>query len=598
MREDGELPPSLLDRKGKNMNEKWMIQMKKADFTGLSQELHVSPVLVRLMRNRDLLTREEMEGYLHDDMTCLHNPLLMADMKEAVAILSRKIREGKSIRIIGDYDIDGINATYILLTGLTRLGAKADFDIPNRLSDGYGINENLIRKAKDAGVDTILTCDNGIAAQDAVCFAKEAGMTVVVTDHHQVPYEQTAGGRTEILPPADAVIDPHRSDCPYPYKELCGAAVAWKLIQALYDAFALPRAEAEFMIENAAFATVGDVVPLTGENRTIVREGLTRLPHTKNEGMKALLSVCDLRYKPVKAWHIGFVLGPCLNASGRLDTAKKALALLQEKDPLKAQRMAGELKSLNETRKNLTEKGVEAALTRIEQDHMEDDRVLVVYLPQCHESLAGIIAGRLREQYDRPAFVLTDAEKGVKGSGRSVEAYSMYDELSRCRELLTKFGGHPMAAGLSLEKENIGAFRRRLNENCTCSLTELMPPVRIDMELPFRFATEVFTKELALLEPFGKDNPKPLFAMRRVVVSQLTVLGQNRNVCRMRLCDREGTVITGIRFGDAETFFEAVQDAESGIDITYYPDVNEFRGRKTMQAIIENWRISLKKQEA
>ena len=499
-----------------------------------------------------------------------------------------KIKEKKRIRIIGDYDIDGVVSTFILIKGLKRAGALADTYIPDRVADGYGIHEHLIERAVNDGIDVIVTCDNGIAAYNEITMAKEKGMTVIITDHHEIPYKETEDGRELILPPADAIVNPKQPDCNYPEKRLCGAVVALKLVTALYEACGIPEKELEDFLELGAIATVGDVMDLQGENRIIVKEGLRRLPTTKNQGFRALIEANGLGGERITAYHVGFVLGPCINASGRLDTATRALALLCTEDRQKAAKLAGDLYDLNQSRKAMTEQGKEQAINEIETESINKDRVLVVYLPECHESLAGIIAGRIRELYHKPVFVLTKAENGVKGSGRSIEAYSMYEELVKCRDLLIQFGGHPMAAGLSMAEENIERFRKKLNENCTLSEHDLMPKVMIDVPMPISYLTETLTEELKVLEPFGKGNTKPLFAQKNLRVSKLRIFGKNRNVAKMTLTDADGVWKDAVFFGEVDEFAEFVSVHDT-ISVTYYPEINEYQGRRTLQVVIRNY---------
>ena len=528
----------------------------------------------------------------------------MKGMEEAVRILRRKIDSGKKIRIIGDYDIDGIHAAYILLEGIERLGGVADSDIPDRITDGYGLNEALVKRAYEDGTDTIVTCDNGIAAADEIAYGKSLGMTIIVTDHHEVPYEEGDGERIYRLPPADAVIDPRQPGCGYPFPGLCGAAVAYQLVLALCADMGRKKEEFEDLLENVAIATVGDVMDLTDENRIFVKEGLKRIGSTQNYGLRSLIECTNLDKDRIRAYHIGFILGPCMNASGRLDTAKRGLRLLRAKSKKEADVLAGDLKALNDSRKEMTEKAVLMAKEQVETGGLKNDRVLVIYLPDCHESLAGIVAGRIRESYYRPVFVLTDAQEGIKGSGRSIEAYHMFEELSKCKELLTRFGGHRLAAGLSLTKEKMGDFRRMLNENCTLTKEELTEKVVIDMELPFTSVTESFIQELSLLEPFGKGNGKPVFAARHVEILSIRILGKNQNVLKLKVCDAAGTAMDAMYFNHAEEFLEAMEERygsraakaalagrRSGmtLSITYYPELNEYMGRVTPQIVITHY---------
>ena len=568
--------------------EKWMIYSKKADFQKIAEEFGIDPVIARLIRNRDVQDMEAIRSYLHGTLKELPSPWKMKDIDKAVEILKKKITQKKRIRIIGDYDIDGVTATCILLKGLSRLGADVDTYIPDRVKDGYGMHEQLIDKALEDRVDTILTCDNGIAAAEEIAYARKEGITVIITDHHDVPFRDTENGRMWIIPEADAVINPKQSECPYPNKNICGAVVAWKLIWALYEASGIEKNEIWDFLEFAAIATVGDVMDLQGENRIIVKEGLKKLSNTSYEGLKALIRVNNLEGADITAYHVGFVLGPCINASGRLDTAARALELLCADNLDMAMKLADDLYDLNQSRKAMTEQGKEQAIQAIENSQMNEDRVLVVYLPECHESLAGIIAGRIREAYNKPVFVLTKSSEGVKGSGRSIEAYSMYEELVKCRDLLTQFGGHPMAAGLSMEEKNVEAFRRRLNENCTLTEQELIPKIMIDVPMPISYLTKQLTEQLKVLEPFGKGNTKPLFAQKHLRAVGIRILGRNRNVAKMLLMDEHGNKMDAVYFGEASEFVTFVQTHET-ISVTYYPEINVYQGRETLQIVIKNY---------
>lgn len=568
--------------------EKWFVSAKKADFKEIGRQFDIDPVIARLIRNRDVTGAKAIQEYLRGTIQDIPGPELLKGMKEATSILKQKIREKKKIRIIGDYDIDGVTATYILIKGLERLGARADTYIPDRITDGYGIHMPLIYKALEDGVDTIVTCDNGIAASKEIGFAKEKGLTVIVTDHHEVPFIEDNGEKTYILPPADAVINTKQPGCPYPNKNLCGAVVAMKLIWALYDDSHIPKTEKEEFLELAAIATVGDVMDLQGENRILVKEGLKRLPYTKNKGLQALIRVTGLEGSRISSYHIGFVLGPCINASGRLDTAARSLRLLQCEDAGEAARLAGDLKALNDSRKALTEKGKDAAIQLIENTDLKKDPVLVVYLPECHESLAGIIAGRIREKYNRPVFVLTKGEKGVKGSGRSIQQYSMFEELVKCGDLLDQYGGHPMAAGLSLPEENVSLLRKRLNEQCNLKEEDLIPKVIIDVPMPISYISTKLVEQLSLLEPFGKENTKPLFAQKNVKAINSRVIGKNHNVTKLQLMDEQGYVIEAVYFGNIPEFMDFLS-ARDKISVTYYPEINRYQGRETLQVIIQNY---------
>ena len=572
--------------------EKWFVAMKKADFNGIAEKYQISPIIARLMRNRDVIGDEAIDFYLNGTVEDLYDGLLMKDMDRAVDILKEKIEEGKKIRVIGDYDIDGVNATYILQQGLAGLGADVDTDIPDRIKDGYGLNQMLIDRALEDDVDTIITCDNGIAAMSEIAYGKENGMTIVVTDHHEVPYLKENGEKKYLLPPADAVVDPHRADCEYPFKGLCGAAVAYKLVEVLYRVSGKSEQEVEHLqeslMENVAIATIGDVMDLVGENRVFVKKGLELLKTTKNEGLHALMQCTGVDTANLNTYHIGFVIGPCINAGGRLDTAKRALELLNASNRREAVTLAADLKELNDSRKEMTEEGVEEAVRQIESSSWKDDQVLVVYLPECHESIAGIIAGRIKERYYRPTFVLTKGETGVKGSGRSIEAYDMFAEMSRCRELFTKFGGHKLAAGLSLEEEKVEVFRKRINELANLTEEDLQMKVSIDMRLPFPYINEELIHELKILEPFGKGNGKPLFAESKLRVIQPRIFGKNRNVLKCRLEDQQGNQMEAVYFGEVEDCLRQMEKKQI-MSFTYYPSINEYMGRRTIQLTIVNY---------
>ena len=572
--------------------EKWFVAIKKADFNGIAEKYQISPIIARLMRNRDVIGDEAIDFYLNGTVEDLYDGLLMKDMDRAVDILKEKIEEGKKIRVIGDYDIDGVNATYILQQGLAGLGADVDTDIPDRIKDGYGLNQMLIDRALEDDVDTIITCDNGIAAMSEIAYGKENGMTIVVTDHHEVPYLEENGEKKYLLPPADAVVDPHRADCEYPFKGLCGAAVAYKLVEVLYRVSGKSEQEVEHLqerlMENVAIATIGDVMDLVGENRVFVKKGLELLKTTKNEGLHALMQCTGVDTANLNTYHIGFVIGPCINAGGRLDTAKRALELLNASNRREAVTLAADLKELNDSRKEMTEEGVEEAVRQIESSSWKDDQVLVVYLPECHESIAGIIAGRIKERYYRPTFVLTKGETGVKGSGRSIEAYDMFAEMSRCRELFTKFGGHKLAAGLSLEEENVEVFRKRINELADLTEEDLQMKVSIDMRLPFPYINEELIHELKILEPFGKGNGKPLFAESKLRVIQPRIFGKNRNVLKCRLEDQQGNQMEAVYFGEVEDCLRQMEKKQI-MSFTYYPSINEYMGRRTIQLTIVNY---------
>lgn len=568
--------------------EKWMVYNKKADFQKIGSEFGIDPVIARLIRNRDIQDMDEIRSYLYGTLAEIPSPWKMKDIECAVQILQEKITQKKRIRIIGDYDIDGVTATSILLKGLKRLNANVDTYIPDRVKDGYGMHEQLIDKALEDGIDTILTCDNGIAAAAEIEYAKKEGLTVIVTDHHDIPFRDTKNGRVWIIPKADAVVNPKQNDCLYPNKNICGAVVAWKLVWALYESAGIDSDEVWDFLELAAIATVGDVMDLQGENRIIVKEGLKKLSSTSFEGLKALIRVNNLEGAEITAYHVGFVLGPCINASGRLDTAARSLKLLLAENMEDAMKLADDLYALNQSRKAMTEQGKEQAIQSIEENNLSEDRVLVVYLTDCHESLAGIIAGRIRETYNKPVFVLTKGSDGVKGSGRSIEAYSMYEELVKCSDLLTQFGGHPMAAGLSMEEKNVELFRRRLNDNCTLTEQDLIPKIMIDVPMPISYLSKKLTEQLKVLEPFGKGNTKPLFAQKNLRAVGTRVLGRNRNVVKMLLMDQNGIKMDAVYFGEAQEFVNFVQ-AHDTISVTYYPEINVYQGRETLQVVVRNY---------
>lgn len=570
--------------------EKWMVAAKRANFKGIGERFGIDQVTARIIRNRDVIGEKAIEKYLHGSRKDFYSPWLLRDMEKAVAILQEKIENRNRIRIIGDYDIDGVMSTYILLESLRGLGCDVDMMIPNRITDGYGINEHLIEQAWQEGRDTIITCDNGIAAVTQIRKAKDLGMTVIVTDHHEVPFEDLEGERKEILPPADAIVNPKQKACSYPFAGLCGAVVAMKVMEALYEKMAPEVDLVDKMLPFAGIATIGDVMDLQDENRILVKEGLQRLHHTTNLGLQELIRVNNLEPENISPYHIGFILGPCLNASGRLDTAKRALQLLLADSREEAAVLAGDLKNLNESRKEMTAQGLEKAIEQVESTSMMEDTVLVVFLPECHESLAGIIAGRLRERYHKPSFVLTRGEEGVKGSGRSIESYSMYEKLCECKEYLTKFGGHPMAAGLSLEEENVERFRRKLNEQSGLTEEDLVEKVTIDVPMPIHYIRKDLVQELSLLEPFGKGNEKPLFAQKNLWISQMRVFGKNRNVVKMRLTDENGYPMDGVYFGNGDEFAEEGRGKRK-ISIVYYPDINMYQGRESLQVIIRHYQF-------
>ena len=590
---------------------KWMVAAKKADFNGIAEKYGITPVLARIIRNRDITQDCDIRRFLEGNLADLHDPFLMKGMEQAVELLLSRIEAGLPVRVIGDYDVDGICSTYILVRGLCFLGARVDRVIPHRIRDGYGLNDTLIEEAGADGIDTIITCDNGIAAAPQIALGKELGMTIIVTDHHEVPFEGEGQERRYLLPPADVVIDPKQPLCGYPFKQICGGVVAYKLIQALLMKAGKEKEERDSFLGEllpfAALATVCDVMELRDENRIIVKFGLRAMKETGNLGLRALLQVNGIEEKEITPYHAGFILGPCLNATGRLDTALRALSLFEEKEWRDALVTATDLKNLNDSRKKMTEEGVEEAVRQVEESGICSDRVLVVYLPSCHESLAGIIAGRVRESFGKPAFVLTRGEEGVKGSGRSIENYSMYEEMTKCKDLFTRYGGHKMAAGLSLAgEEQVEEFRRRLNEYCTLTKEDFEEVVHIDVPMPLSYADKEFIKQLSRLEPFGVGNPKPLFARKNVSLIRGRILGKNRNVGKYLIGDELGNTYDMIYFGDLkkldafleekygtaireELYGRGLYNKEALISMAYYPDINYYAGRESVQIVMQHY---------
>lgn len=610
------------------MNEKWYVAAKKADFQGIAKRFGIDPVTARIIRNRDVVGDDEIRQYLYGTRAELGDPAQLQGGLEAASLLKQKIEAGKKIRIIGDYDIDGVNSTYILYRALARCGAQVDYEIPDRMKDGYGLNISLLKLALEEGIDTVLTCDNGISAIAEIAYAKENGMTVIVTDHHEplfeeVPEEDQAetiqpqtdtarripspdGTRIFRLPPADVLVNPKQPNCRYPYKKLCGAAVAWKVVCLLYRLYGMEE-EAEQFLQFVGFATVGDVMELDGENRILVKEGLKQLRITQNYGWRALIQANNLDFDTLNSYHIGFVLGPCINASGRLDTAKRSLRLLLAKDAAEAELLAARLKQLNDERKELTQAAVDLACEQIDGSTEANDRVLVVYLPDCHESIAGIVAGRIRERYGKPTFVVTnaEAEDEAKGSGRSIEAYSMFEEMVKCQDLFRKFGGHPMAAGFSLPRSRIDEMRRRLNENCTMTEEDMAEKIMVDVPMPINYIRESLVEELSVLEPFGNGNEKPLFAERHLKLLSARILGKNANVLKLQVANATGCTMEALYFGIPDNILSYLTDKygknevqkllrgkvnQIEMDLTYYPSINEYQGRRTLQIVIKNFR--------
>lgn len=591
---------------------KWFMAAKKADFDRIAKEFQIDPVIARIIRNRDVVEDEDIRLFLKGDMQNLHAPGLLKDVEKAAQIIKEKVEKGKKIRIIGDYDVDGICSTYILYRGLRACGAEVDCVIPHRMKDGYGINESLVEQALEAGVDTILTCDNGIAAKAALEFGKEKGMTCIVTDHHEVPFEETEDGKHYIVPEVDAVVDPKQEDCQYPFPNICGAVVAYKLIQVLLEVSGLDKTVSNTvlreLLEPAGIATVCDIMPLLDENRIIVKKAMEYLKDSKNPGLKALIKVNDLDASNLTSFSIGYVIGPCLNATGRLDTAQLSLELLMAESYAEAVPLAEKLKEYNVSRKEMTEEGVERALELLDRGDFEQDTVLVLYLKEVHESLAGIIAGRVRERTGKPTFILTSGEDGVKGSARSIENYHIYEEMTRCKEYFTKYGGHKMAAGLSMKEEDIDSFRRKINENCNLTENDLEEKIVIDVPMPMSYVTQKFVKELSVLEPFGTANEKPVFAQKNIRFLRGYKMGKKQNMARFDVMDEKGKHFTMVCFRGLDKFLPYIEDKigkeaagalfEQGIyegnalylDVIYYPSLNEYRGRTSIQYILQDFK--------
>lgn len=596
-----------MNRRGKViiMKEKWILETKKADFNSIAEHYHINPVLARIMVNRGVTKEEEMQKYLYGSLEDMHSPKLMKDLEKTAAFLWKAIRENETIAIATDFDNDGLLSGHTLHSAIRRVGGKALVYAPNRVLEGYGLNRRIVDEALEAGSHFLITCDNGIAAYDAVSYAKKLGFTVAVTDHHEVGFEEDEfGNRHFVLPEADFIVNPKQEDCPYPFKGLCGAGVVFKLIEVLYELAGVDKAELNDLIEFTAIATVADVMDLVDENRIIVKKGLERIKDTKNLGLKALIEENQLNPDRISAYHIGFVIGPCFNAAGRLETVKVAFDLLEARTEEEAKRLAKRLKELNDSRKELTAKGVEQAYELIDNSDIVNDKVLLVLLKETHESLVGIIAGRVRERYHKPALVFTNVEDGIKGSGRSIEAYNMFEGLNRCKELLSRFGGHPMAAGLSLSEENLPELRRRLNEESDLTEEDFVPVVRIDAPMPIGYITEELVEELELLEPFGKGNAKPLFAEQHFLIHSAKVLGKNQNVLKLTLTNPAGSYIEALYFGDINEFNEFLTEEfgeyevsnmykgrSNTIDVafTYYPGINEYMGKRTLQIIVQNY---------
>ena len=591
--------------------ERWRLYAKKADFVAISKAYGINQVTARIMRNRGVETKEEIESYLKGDLDYLSDPALMKDADKAASLLEVAIANNELIAISSDFDNDGIFSGLLLKEAIIELGGRAAIFTPNRVMEGYGVNSRIVEEANANGASVLLTCDNGIAAFEAIDEAKKLGMTVIVTDHHEVPFEEHDGKKIYLLPKADAIVDPKQEDCAYPFKSLCGTGVAYQLMTLLFRRMKRTMSRQEIFLQYTAIATVADVMELVGENRILVRKGLSYLNHTNHIGLRALMEVCGISPKQVRAYHIGFILGPCFNAAGRLDTIVHALALLESKEYDQALALAGELWAMNEERKELTRVGTERAVELIEHATRKDEHVYLVYIKDCHESVAGIIAGRLRERYYRPVLVFTDAsEEGqIKASGRSIDDYDMFTELSAFRNLFLRFGGHKMAAGLTMEKKNLEILRDGLNARCTLTQTQLMPLVMIDAAMPLGYISEEVIADLEKLEPFGRANEKPLFAQQHLSVLRLSRIGKNRNVVKMSVMGLEGIIMDALYFGDTDVFFDfleeeygrdnvaaALRGMRNTIDIgvTYYPQINEFQGKRSLQIVIQNYcRVSL-----
>lgn len=566
---------------------KWVVTSKSGDFQKIGEKFQIDPVIARVLRNRDVVSDEEIERFLTADLSQMHSPYLLKDMDKAVEKICEAIKLQSKIRIIADYDVDGICAGYILKEGLSLLDAKVDCRVPDRIKDGYGLNEQMIEEAARDDIALILTCDNGIAAKEVIAYANRLSITVIVTDHHEVPFLINGEGDKEYqMPPAYAVVNPKREDCTYPFSNICGALVAYKVIEALFEKYNL-CVPSDFL-EAAALATVCDVMELKDENRIVVKYGIQSIKQTKNLGLKALLQVCDIRMENLSTYHIGFIVGPCFNATGRLDIADRAIELLSEKDFSKAVLIARELKELNEQRKSMTAQGVVMAESYLSEKHLEEDDVLVIYLPDCHESIAGIIAGRIKEKYHKPVLVLTKAKDGVKGSGRSIEAYHMYEKLSECKEYFIKFGGHKMAAGFSLEEENIELLRQKLNQNSRLTKEDFEEKIVIDVPMPISYVTKQLIEQFDILEPFGVGNEKPVFAQKGISVRQESRLGKEKKVGKYKITDGI-CEMEMIYFGDLDAFSSFYKE-HNQIAITYYPSVNEFRNQKTIQIVMKNYK--------
>lgn len=577
--------------------EKWFIRNKKGNINKISEKFGVNPFVSKLLINRNISEEDSIEIFLNPNLDRLHSPVLLKDIIHASNLVNEDCKKNNRVRIVGDYDVDGIMSIYILYKGLSKLGINVDYTVPDRVTDGYGINKRIVDEAAEDGISTIITCDNGISANDPIKYAKELGLKVIVTDHHSVP---------EVLPQADAIINPKQKDCKYPFKEICGAVVAFKFIQFLYMTNGLEDDEIFELLEYAAIATVCDVMDLVNENRIIVKKGLEALNTTKDIGLRALIDSCGLEDKSLSVYHLGFIIGPCLNATGRLDSALSALDLLLSDNKAKAKIIADNLVELNNRRKSMTEDGVKRAISAVESNY-SNDKVLLIYEASIHESIAGIVAGRIKERYNKPTIVLTDGEDLVKGSARSIDGYNIFEEVSKTKDLLESFGGHPMAAGMSLERENVDKLRNKLNSSCPLTDEDLIPKVYLDMQLPLKYVNFKLIEDMKSLEPFGKGNSKPLFGEKNLKVKRARILGKNKNVVKMDLLSTTNVSFDGILFSDSQIFIDEINkkygnmqldnllkglENDIMVDILYYPDINEYNGRTNIQLIIENFRFN------
>ena len=573
--------------------EKWLIYSKKADFAGISRKYNISPMLARIIRNRDIVTDEQISRYLNADIDSMYDPFLLKGMHEGVKITADTISRGGRIRIMGDYDVDGVCSSYILKSFIEHVGGTADIRLPDRMREGYGMNTVMAEEAARDNISLIITCDNGISSTAAVEMARSLGINVIISDHHEPP---------AVLPDANVIIDPKQAGDTYPFREICGAGVAYKFVQALniYCGFHADKLLDE-LLQYAGMATVADIVPLIDENRIFASEGIKRLRNTANVGLNSLIEKRSVIKSRINSGIIGFVLGPCINSAGRLKNATIALDLLEEKNEHEAGRIANELSELNDKRKKLTADQCAVAdemINSIIASGKKLNKILVVYLPDAHESVAGIVAGRIKEEFNRPSIVVTNSEDGLKGSGRSVDSYNMMEGMNSCSDLFIKYGGHAKACGFTLKldgtrEETVERFSQRINDACTLKDEDLEKTVWIDMRLPFKYITEEFVRELERLEPFGLQNEKPIFAENEIKVQSAAVIGKNNNTLKLELEDREGTRIEGLLFGEESyvTELKKMVSQDRHISILYYPQINEFRGIKTRQAMIKSLHV-------